>query len=261
MPRFAIALEYDGKDFAGTQTQAPGLRTLQQELTDAAAKLEDRPAAVRLSSRLDAGVSALALIADVWVERTWEPTALGQALSSHLPADVIVRRVAPVPDEWFAKIQAKAKTYHYRIARRSVRPVLDHRVWWVRRMDHPERLREAAQLLAGHRDLSGFACLRRDDSDDQDPFRAIISADWLSEVRAGEELHTFRITGEGFLYKQVRGLVGAMVFLAQGNATVDDFAAAIADGRGARRLGNIAPPEGLMLMATQFEPEPAWVWL
>src|SRR6185436_2087999 len=100
---------------------APGLRTLQQELTDAAAKLEDRPCAVRLSSRLDAGVSAIALIADVWVERTWEPSALGQALSSHLPSDVVVRRVAPVPDEWFAKIQAKAKTYHYRIARRSVR--------------------------------------------------------------------------------------------------------------------------------------------
>ena len=60
MPRYALALEYDGKDFAGTQAQAPGLRTLQLELTDAAAKLEDRPCAVRLSSRLDAGVSALA---------------------------------------------------------------------------------------------------------------------------------------------------------------------------------------------------------
>jgi len=261
MPRFAIALEYDGKDFSGTQTQAPGLRTLQQELTDAAAQLENSPCAVRLSSRLDAGVSALALIADLWVERAWEPSALGQALSSHLPTDVVVRRVAPVPEEWFAKIQAKAKTYHYRIARRSVRPVLDRRVWWVRRMDHPERLHEAARLLPGHRDLSGFACLRRDDTDDQDPFRAIIAADWLSETHAGEELHTFRVTGEGFLYKQVRGLVGAMVFLAQGNATVDDFAAAMADGRGARRLGNIAPPEGLCLMETRFDPEPAWVWL
>jgi tRNA pseudouridine38-40 synthase len=261
MPRFAIALEYDGKAFAGTQTQAPGLRTLHQELTDAAAKLEDRPCAVRLSSRLDAGVSAMALIADVWVERAWDPSALGQALSSHLPHDVVVRRVAPVSDEWFAKIQAKAKTYHYRIARRSVRPVLDHRVWWVRRMDHPERLHDAARLLPGHQDLSGFACLRRDDSDDQDPFRAIIAADWQSETRDGEELHTFRITGEGFLYKQVRGLVGAMVFLAQGNATVDDFAAAMADGRGTRRLGNIAPPEGLVLMETRFDPEPGWVWL
>jgi len=261
MPRFAIALEYDGKGFAGTQTQAPGLRTLHLELTAAAEKLEDRPCTVRLSSRLDAGVSAHALIADLWVERAWEPSALGQALSSHLPADVVVRRVAPVPDEWFAKIQAKAKTYHYRIGRRSVRPVLDGRVWWIRRMDHPERLHEAARLLSGHRDLSGFACLRRDDSDDQDPFRAILAADWLSEVRSGEELYTFRVTGEGFLYKQVRGLVGAMVFLAQGNATIDDFSAAMAAGREARRLGNIAPPEGLALMETRFDPEPAWVWL
>jgi tRNA pseudouridine38-40 synthase len=261
MPRFAIALEYDGKDFAGTQSQAPGLRTLQQVLGDAAAKLEDRPCQVRLSSRLDAGVSATALIADLQVGRPWEPSALGQALSSHLPPDVVVRRVAPVPDDWFAKIQAKAKTYHYRVCRRSVRPVLDQRVWWVRRLDHPQRLAEAARLLPGHRDLSGFACLRRDDTDEHDPFRAVLSADWTCDVQDGQELHTFRITGEGFLYKQVRGLVGAMVFLAQGNATVDDFAAAMADGRGTRRLGNIAPPEGLCLVETRFDPEPGWVWL
>jgi tRNA pseudouridine38-40 synthase len=261
MPRFAIALEYDGGEFAGTQAQAPGLRTLQQVLGDAAAKLEDRPCPVRLSSRLDAGVSATALIADLLVERPWDPAALGQALSSHLPGDAVVRRVAPVPDDWFAKIQAKSKTYHYRVCRRTVRPVLDQRVWWVRRMDHPDRLAAAARLLPGHRDLSGFACLRRDESDDQDPFRAVLSADWLQETQAGQELHTFRITGEGFLYKQVRGLVGAMVFLAQGNATVDDFAAAMADGRGTRRLGNIAPPEGLCLVETRFDPEPPWVWL
>jgi tRNA U38,U39,U40 pseudouridine synthase TruA len=52
MPRFAIALEYDGRDFAGTQAQAPGLRTLQQELSGAATKLEERPCAVRLASAL-----------------------------------------------------------------------------------------------------------------------------------------------------------------------------------------------------------------
>jgi tRNA pseudouridine38-40 synthase len=261
MPRFAIALEYDGTHFAGTQTQAPGLRTLQQVLTDASTKLEDRLCQVRLSSRLDAGVSASALIADISLERVWEPNALGQALSSHLPPDVVARRVAPVPDDWFAKIQAKAKTYHYRVCRRTVRPVLDQRVWWVRRMDYPDRLVEAARLLPGHRDLSGFACLRRDDTDEQDPYRGVLAANWVSETSAGQELHTFRITGEGFLYKQVRGLVGAMVFLAQGNATIADFTAAMAAGRGTRRLGNIAPPTGLCLVETRFDPEPEWVWL
>ena len=259
MPRFAIELEYDGSGFAGTQTQRAGLRTLQDVLTLAAGRLEDRDCFVRLSSRLDAGVSARALVGDLAVERAWEPTALGQALTSHLPNDVVVRRVAPVDDAWNAKIQAKSKIYRYCVRRRTVRPVLDRRCWWVRRMDYPERLELAAQLLPGHRDLSGFACLRRDDTDDNDPHRRILAAHWTSEVTVGEEVYTFTITGEGFLYKQVRGLVGAMLFIAQGNASLDDFASVMNDGRAARRLGNIAPPEGLELAATHFAPEPAWV--
>ena len=50
-----------------------------------------------------------------------------------------------------------------------------------------------------------------------------------------------------------------MVFVAQGRAGVDDFAAAIRHGRGARRLGNIAPGSALLLERTCYEPEPAWV--
>jgi tRNA pseudouridine38-40 synthase len=261
MPRYALELEYDGRDFAGTQTQREGLRTLQGELGIAATRLEDRPAMVRLASRLDAGVSAQGLVGDLSLERDWEPRALGMAMSSHLPADVTVRRVAPVPDGWNAKIEASSKTYEYRIRRRGVRPVLDRRCWWVRHMEHPERLAGLADLLPGDRDLSGFACLRRDDSDEQDPHRRILAAAWSVERCAGEEIHRFRIVGEGFLYKQVRGLVGAMVFVAQGRASVEDFIAAMGDGREARRLGNIAPAEGLELVSIRYEPAPEWVEL
>ncbi len=75
---------------------------------------------------------------------------------------------------------------------------------------------------------------------------------------AGDDVWTFRIRGEGFLYRQVRALVGAMVFVAQTRATVDDFRAAIARRRHPKRLGNLAPAEGLVLAGASFAPEPAW---
>ena len=261
MPRYALELEYDGAAFNGTQLQGKGERTLQAVLDQAAAAVDGAPIGVRMGSRLDAEVSAEALGADALFSRAWDPLALGFALSQVLPADVVVRRVAVVDDKWSAKHRASAKTYRYRIRVRGVRPVLDQRCWWVRRVDHPDLLNQLAPLLVGDHDLAGFACLRHDETDDEDPSRRILAAIWEHSSDGHDQLLTFRITGEGFLYKQVRGLVGAMLYVAQGRATPADFAASVAAGRGARRLGNIAPGHGLVLERVGYEQEPAWIAL
>ncbi|MBA3936598.1 MAG: tRNA pseudouridine synthase A [Planctomycetes bacterium] len=236
MPRFALTIEYDGRAFQGTQAQGPGLRTLQGVLEAAATRLDGQEVQVRLCSRLDAEVSALALTGDCLFGKDWHPATLALAFTGNLPADVAVRKVARVADDWSAKIHARSKTYRYRVVQRGVRPVLDRDCLWVRQLDHVERLHELAALLVGDLDLSGFACLRGDDTH------------WL-----------FRITGQGFLYKQVRGLVGAMVHVAQGRAECADFIAAMQAGRGARRFGNIVPGHGLALECVSYDPEPEWV--
>lgn len=259
MPRYALTIEYDGRAFAGTQAQRAGLRTLQGVLGEAATKLAGSPLDVRLASRLDAEVSALALTGDLTLSRTWDPPALGMALTSNLPADVVVHRVAAVGDNWSARNDAASKTYVYRIRHRPVRPVLDQRCLWLRQIDHPQRLHELAALLVGDHDLSAFSCLRGDDTDADDPRRRILATSWTRTDDTSDGLWHFRITGEGFLYKQVRGLVGAMVFVAQGRASIDDFVTAMRQGRGARRLGNIAPGNALLLERTHYEPEPEWV--
>ena len=261
MPRYALEFEYDGAAFAGTQLQGKGERTLQAVLDQAAATVDGAAVTVRLGSRLDAEVSAEALGADALFSRPWDPVALGFALSQALPTDVVVRRAAAVDDRWSAKHRAAAKTYRYRIRVRGIRPVLDQRCWWVRRVDHPDLLDQLAPLLVGDHDLAGFACLRHDETDDEDPRRRILAAGWERTADGHDQLLTFRITGEGFLYKQVRGLVGAMLFVAQGRATPTDFAGSVAAGRGARRLGNIAPGLGLVLERVGYDPEPPWVSL
>ena len=259
MPRYALALEYDGRAFQGTQAQA-GQRTLQQVLETAATAIAGgERTTVRLSSRLDAEVNALRLPGDVGFARNWDARILGQAFAANLPADVVARRVAAVPDAWNAKRDAREKTYLYRILQRGVRPVLDTRALWVRQLDHAERLHEMAALISGRLDLSGFACMRGDNSDHTDPARDYHAATW-SRAQDGDDVRwDFRITGEGFLYKQIRGLVGAMVKVAQGRATLDDFTACMRSGWGAKRVANMAPGCGLFLEQVRYDPEPAWV--
>jgi tRNA pseudouridine38-40 synthase len=250
-------VEFDGRGFQGTQYQ-PGLSTLQEVLGQALTTISGSRTVVRLSSRLDADVSAVLLPGGVHLDRVWQPRILGMALASELPRDVVARRVALVADSWNAKRDAVEKTYLYRILLRGVRPVLDAHALWVRRMDHPERLQELAQLLVGHTNLSGFACQRGDGSDHADPTRFYRAADWTCSRVGDDLLWSFRITGTGFLYKQIRGLVGAMVHVAQGRATMDDFVNCLHSGWGAPRFANMAPGTGLVLEQVRYEPEPAW---
>ncbi len=260
MPRYALELEFAGAAFNGTQVQDHG-RTLQGVVAQTLVDLVGHSVDLRPGSRLDQGVSARALPSDVRLDRDWDPVVLGLALNQKLPKDIIVRRVAGVADGFDARRDSVAKAYRYRVLVRPTRPVLDHAALWIRHLPHPERLADLAALIPGRHDLSGFACLRHDETDVKDPVRDYLTARWSAQP-CGDEAdgseYTFRIRGAGFLYKQVRGLVGAMVHVAAGRATVDDFMRAMADGRAATRLANIAPAEGLLLERAEFTPEPDW---
>ncbi len=260
MPRYLIELEYDGRNFNGTQAQANG-RTLQRVLEAAVAELNGAPTAIRLSSRLDAEVSAARLPFDCLLERTWHPAVLCLALAARLPKDVGVLRAAAVADDFNAQHDALEKTYSYALQRRPSRPALDQRAWWVRQIDQPEILHQLAPLIIGERDLSGFACLRHDGTDADDPRRTIHAADWniIPDAGGNGERLAFRVRGAGFLYKQIRGLVGAMIYVAQGRKTADDFRSTIAAGRAAERIGNIAPGHGLLLDHVAYATAPAWI--
>jgi tRNA pseudouridine38-40 synthase len=257
MPRYALEIEFDGRDFQGTQVQSSG-RTLQGELSTILSGFAGVPVMPRPASRLDAGVSAETLPCDITLSAHWDPRELGAALNARLPKDIVIRRMAVVPDDWHSQIDAKAKHYRYSLLQRPSRPALPAQATWIRRLDHPDRLQGMAALLVGRQDLSGFSCLRRDDSDADDPIREVISAHWSTQETSMGTRWTFRICGTGFLYKQIRGMVGAMLVVAQGRRAQEEFVATVISGRKAVRLGNIAPAHGLVLERVDYQPQPPW---
>lgn len=253
MPAYLIEFEVDGTDFNGTQVQAFG-RTVQGAIGEALAVL-DPTATVRAGSRLDQGVSARAYPAVCRMERAWTPAILGLALNQKLPSDLVAVRCAPVADDFNPQRVACVKTYSYTILQRPVRPVLWPRCWWLRDLPQVEVLPDLAALIPGRRDLSGFASLRHDETDTQDPVREYLSATWTSDRLRDGLVHRFEIAGKGFLYKQIRGLVGAMIDVAQAKHSREDFLIARDGGWGAPRLGNVAPAEGLCLESVVYEAE------
>ena len=258
MPRYAFRCEFDGAAFSGTAPQS-GVRTLQDELRRILALLDGAEVLTRTCGRLDAGVSAEGLVFHAIMQGEREPLELARAINGHLKGEVAVLAVARVADDWDALLSASAKTYRYVVLEREALPVLDKRVMAVRHLPRASILPQLAAALVGDHDLSAFACLRGDPSDEADPVRHYHAASWRVEPVFAGRRHVFDIIGAGFLYKQVRGLVGAMVAVAQGSVSSAAFHAAIDAGRDHPRVGQVAPAEGLRLIRVSYDPEPNWI--
>ena len=259
MPRYALTLEIAGSGFHGTQLQ-PRHRTVVAVFQEALRALDPAWRSLTPCGRLDAGVDARCWIAHGDSGRDWDPAILIGAINRHLPPDLAVIRAAQVADDWHARYAPHDSTYCYHLVVSPVRPVLDSGHWWLRSLHQPQLLATCAAWLPGDHDLRAFAARRGDASDQADGRRRYHHAAWTTtgpDHRPATR-HVFHITGDGFLYRQVRGLVGAMVAVARGNASPQDFQTAIDHPLQERRIGSIAPAIGLCLDHIRYHDEPAW---
>ncbi len=250
---FALLLAYDGSDFAGWWRQS-GARTVAGELDAAFRRLGDDIAEPVGASRTDGGVHARGQVAHVTTARTWKSHHLQRALAPHLPADLSCLGVAAVNPAWHAVHEALGKTYSYWIDNGAVAdPFARHTAWRPPFRLRLADLQHAAQPLPGTRDWRAFA--RRGD-EREDTVRTVTGAAW----RAEGDFMVCTMSGDGFIYRQVRSLVGAMVAVANASCSLEDLAAALA-GESTPASTQQAPARGLCLEAVGYDPLPAWEFL
>jgi tRNA pseudouridine38-40 synthase len=248
MPRIALGLEYDGTEFVGWQIQQAG-RSVEGVLAAAVSSVADEPVNVHGSGRTDAGVHALHQVAhfDTGATRTARQWLLG--INSNLPADVAVRWVQEVPDEFDARRSAIKRRYRYSILRQASRPALARdRVWWLR-----ERL-DCAAMTAGALHWLGehdFSAFRAAGCQAKSPMRRLLAVQVASTARGDGELVTLEFTANAFLQHMVRNLVGVLAAIGRGTAP-PRAAAEILASRDRTAAGVAAPPAGLALVEVSY---------
>ncbi|HDP96945.1 MAG TPA: tRNA pseudouridine(38-40) synthase TruA [Euryarchaeota archaeon] len=196
--RLALRLAYDGTRFFGFQRQ-PGKRTVEGELlsalTDIGAIADSRTAHYRSSSRTDRGVSAICNIASVDTE--FEPGRLPLATNAHMD------------DVWCTGVVELSDTFDVRMAKsRTYVCFLLYDGQDIRSM------KAAAKAFVGTHDFSRYARI-----DKRDPVRTI----HLLDVSADDELITFRIRGDSFLWNQARRIVWALDQVGKGKAEPEEL--------------------------------------
>ena len=244
---FKLILEYDGSAFSGFQKQ-PQRPTVQQALEDALSKLLGSKTKIGAASgRTDAGVHAVSQVVHFKTVREYSAAEIRKALNAILPAAVAVREAEEVPPEFHSRFSAKTKTYEYRIWNHPARsPFLNGRAWHIRHLLDLKRVRQAAKVLTGTHDFRSFCTTdpaRRENS----TVRTIKSF----IIKKEGDLVLIRVQADGFLYRMVRNLTGALVDAGRGKLTAAQLAAAL-KARDRREVGQTAPAHGLYLIDVTY---------
>ncbi len=198
------------------------------------------------SGRTDTGVHALGQVASFNAPRLHNGVVLLRALNANLPRDVRIVKCRLVSPAFHARFDAQGKTYRYLIWNRLVQdPFTLDTHWHVPRPLDLPAMRRAARLLLGRHDFATFTS--NPGYERESTVRTMRRA---SVVRDGPAL-VFHFTADGFLYRMVRNLVGALVKVGLGKMTVDDFGK-ILRARSRSEAPATAPACGLYLMNVTY---------
>jgi tRNA pseudouridine38-40 synthase len=246
MPRYRIAVEYDGGPFNGWQRQENG-PSVQGALEEAVFKLSGERVTITGAGRTDAGVHAMGQVAHFDMEKEFPPGTVRDALNAHLrPAPVAVLDAAIAASDFHARFSAVKRHYEYRILMRRAPPALMRgRVWHVGHALDADAMHEAAKALVG---THNFTTFRAAECQAKSPVKTL---DRFDVRREGEEI-VCTASARSFLHHQVRSMVGTLKLVGEGKWRPGGVGVALA-ARDRKACGPVAPPEGLTLVRVDYE--------
>lgn len=253
--RFRIDLAYAGTYFNGWAKQ-PGLRTVQGELLLCLEQIFGESAddfGMRVAGRTDAGVHAQGQVVHIdltaaQLKRIARKPGLVERMNSILPTDIRVSKAGPAPKGFDARFSASFRRYRYTIAdaKSGWDPLFASSRLWVKFELDTKAMELAAKEFLGLHDFAAF-------SKPKEKATAIRELKVLkvSRNKAYGNVVEIELVADAFAHNMVRSIVGALVKVGGGRATVKDVAKALKSksrGHGFKVVG----PEGLSLIEVGY---------
>ena len=245
MYNYKLTIQYDGTRYRGWQVQGNTDLTIQGKLEGVLSRLTGQLVEGHGSGRTDAGVHALGQVANVKLPHPVEPSELLGELNRYLPADIGVIAAEPAPERFHARLNARSKTYRYRIWNSAIPNVLERSYLYVlpEPLDVAAMERAAADLVGTH-NFRSFCGLKRFK---KSTVRTITD---ISITQDGAEVR-LEFTGNGFLMRMVRILAGTLVEVGLGQREADSMPAVLA-AQDRAAAGPALPAQGLALVRVEY---------
>ena len=243
--RWRATCAYVGTTLEGWQAQA-SKRSVQDHLEKCLARIFGRPIRIHGSGRTDSGVHARGQVFHFDADWRHGAEKLLRAISIGIPPAIQVTSLRPAEPGFHARFGATGKRYVYFLHRGRADPFEDPFCWSLG--DRPldmEAMRATAKLLVGRHDFRAFSAFNRVERES-----TVRTLRRLDVIGRGRRLRVVA-EADGFLYKMVRTLVGALVGVGLGKLQPDQVAALL-DGRKREHLIETAPAKGLFLWRVEY---------
>lgn len=248
MVRYKAIIAYDGTLFSGFQRQ-PQARSVQEELEKTLTKLNSgQPVVIHGAGRTDAGVHAYGQVVHFDLPQERDLEKLRFALDTQSPEDIAVVEVEQVADDFHCRYAKHTKTYEFLVdIGRPKNPMMRH---YATAYPYPVELapmQEAIADLVGTHDFTGFTASGTSvDNKVRTIYEATVTFD------ESKNLFTFRFRGNGFLYKQVRNMVGTLLKIGNGRFPTSQIRTVL-DSKNRQLAGPTAGPGGLYLKEISYD--------
>lgn len=235
-----IIIEYDGTNYHGWQRQKNAI-TIQQVLEEAIGSVTGEKISLIGSGRTDAGVHAIAQVANFFTNTTIPIDRLPYAINSKLPRDITVNHASIVPPDFHARKSAIAKIYNYRIYNANFpSPLYRHYTYFYSRPLDVNAMKKAAKFFIGEHDFSAF---RTTGSSIKTTVRRIEHLEILQD----DKLINIRICANGFLYNMARIIAGTLLEVGAHKKKPEEVPE-ILRSKDRNKAGKTLAPQGLCLL-------------
>lgn len=247
MSHIVAQIAYDGTEYLGWQETKSG-NSVCASLARVLSIVLQESVVLQAASRTDKGVHAIGQIVDFTTQNPVDDLRkLHVSLNQLLPPDIRCIRLHLAPKNFHPTLSATAKTYSYNLSTSPVQlPSLRFTHWHIHQPLDVNLLASLPPLFMGTHDFRGL-CNRRADLDEENTTRTVHSLTVLPYLNA----ITIEITGNSFLYKMVRNIVGSMVWIAKGKIPPSAVQEALATRKRAC-AGMTAPAHGLTLTQVHY---------
>ena len=218
MRNIKLILEYDGSRYQGWQRlgKDESTNTISNKILEVINKMTNEDVELYCGSRTEVGVHAYGQVANFKTTTDMTLIEIKRYLNRYLPMDIAVIDLQEMPERFHASLNAKSKTYLYRLAINDVPSVFERKyVYHSFKKPDVDAMKQAALLLAGKHDFKNFSTVKKSKSTEKEIYNIDIYDD-------GNEIQ-FTIHANDFLHNMARMILGTLLDIGLGNRKKEDI--------------------------------------
>ena len=244
MRNIKLTIEYDGKDFNGWQKQ-PNKLNIQGEIERAIEIITGEKVDLTASGRTDAGVHAIAQVANFKTNSNLPIGKFAVAINSKLKRTIRIQKAEEVEERFHSRYNCKQKTYRYIINNNEQGSAIYRNLeYFVPTKLNIEEMKKAIKFFEGEHDFKGF---KASGTSSKSSVRTI----YKTSIKEEKDRIIIELTGNGFLYNMVRIISGTLVDVGLGKIKAEEIPEII-NSKDRTRAGKTLPPYALYLVKVEY---------